>query len=284
MRQKILRRLTYANVMATIAVFLALGGAATIAATSICTGGTACVNSDDIINGQVRSADIGANQVATGKVLDNSLQGSDILDESLTGLDIGHSVVGEDEIAFGAVGSAEVLNDSLTAADIGPAAVRESELAPGAVTPNDFGTIPAARAQKTAEQSVPSSPSGLTALTFNSESFDTAALHSNSANTQNLTAPRSGVYQVSAGVVWNPSFDTNDRRLEIRSDSPTTFVASTGHRAASGASFTQQSASGLVKLAAGNVVGAFVNQNSGSTRTVRSDSDTFLAMTWVGPG
>jgi hypothetical protein len=70
---KLRGRLTYANVMATVAVFIALGGSS-YAALSLSRNS---VRSRHILNGQVKSADIGRNAVTSQKVKDSSLLASD---------------------------------------------------------------------------------------------------------------------------------------------------------------------------------------------------------------
>jgi hypothetical protein len=71
-------RLTYANVVATLALFLAVGGGTAFAVVA-----ANQVDSNSIINGQVKKPDIGANSVGTGKVIDNSLKGADIDEATL---------------------------------------------------------------------------------------------------------------------------------------------------------------------------------------------------------
>jgi hypothetical protein len=66
-------RLTYANVMATVAVFIALGGAAWAAAT---------INSGDVVNDSLKSVDLKD---------DKAVKGVDVKDLSLTGLDLGEA-------------------------------------------------------------------------------------------------------------------------------------------------------------------------------------------------
>ena len=88
-------RLTYANVMSTIAVFVAVGTGGAYAANTIF--------STDIVDGEVKTADladagvtrnkiasgavtlgkVGANAVDSTKVVDNSLRGDDLLESSL---------------------------------------------------------------------------------------------------------------------------------------------------------------------------------------------------------
>jgi hypothetical protein len=68
------KRLSYANVMATLAFLIAVAGGTAYAANTI--------GSTDIINGQVKSVDIGTGQVLSGDVKNEGLTGSDIADQS----------------------------------------------------------------------------------------------------------------------------------------------------------------------------------------------------------
>ena len=97
-------RLTYANVMATLAVFIALGSAAYAADT---------VGSADVIDDSLQSVD----------VKDNQIRGADVRRESLGGADIGDGSIDGDEIA----------DESLTAADLGFGSVGAGELGGGAI-------------------------------------------------------------------------------------------------------------------------------------------------------
>lgn len=78
------RRLTYANIVSTLALFLVLSGG-----TAVALSGSNTVFSDDITNGEVKNGDVGANAIKGGKVTNNSLTGSDVTD--LTGGDIDES-------------------------------------------------------------------------------------------------------------------------------------------------------------------------------------------------
>jgi hypothetical protein len=71
--------LTYANVMATLAVFLVLGGGSAVALS-----GQNTVQSDDLGPGaQVKAADVAANAVNGSNVVDNSLTGPDVNEAGL---------------------------------------------------------------------------------------------------------------------------------------------------------------------------------------------------------
>ncbi len=105
-------RLTYANVMATLAVFIALGGAAYAADT---------VGSEDVIDESLASVDLKNNQVRSADVQNESLIGADVNDGSLDG--------------------GEIANESLTAADLGFGSVGAGELGGGAIPGQVFPPI-----------------------------------------------------------------------------------------------------------------------------------------------
>jgi hypothetical protein len=157
----------------------------------------------------------------------------------------------------------------------------------GAITPAKVGTAPAARAFKTAPQNVPDIVN--TTLTFESESFDTAGLHDTSVNTSRLTAPISGVYAISAGLMWDMRPPPATNRMLALAVNGVCCYATSLMLSSSGAE-TLQNVSDHLKLSAGDYVEAVARQPSGGPILVRSGSfvggmtHTFLTMTWVGSG
>jgi len=81
-REWIRSHLTYANVMATLAVFLVLGGGSAVALS-----GSNTVQSDDLGPGaQVKAADVADNAVNGANIVDNSVTGADVNESTLNGL------------------------------------------------------------------------------------------------------------------------------------------------------------------------------------------------------
>ena len=154
MLRRLFDRLTYANVVASLALFVALGGSAyavnTVRSTDIVDGE---VKSVDIGNGEVGSNDIKDNSVNTfdvhsflgADVVDGSLTGDDVAGDSLTGGDIQNRSLGASDLALDTVTGFELdestllFNNALDSDDIGVGAVGSSEVADGSLGGSDIG-------------------------------------------------------------------------------------------------------------------------------------------------
>jgi hypothetical protein len=84
-------RLTYANVMSSLAVFLILGGATAVAAQHL---GKKTVGTKQLKSNAVTTAKIKKNAVTGKKIKANAVTGSKVKDSSLTGADINLSSLG----------------------------------------------------------------------------------------------------------------------------------------------------------------------------------------------
>ena len=104
-------RLTYANLMATVAMFIALGGGAYAAATG-------SIDSRELKNNNVRSTDLRNNDVRTRDLRNNDVRGGDVRNSTLTGGDVANDgLTGSDvlESSLGQVPSATSANSANTA-------------------------------------------------------------------------------------------------------------------------------------------------------------------------
>ena len=120
--------LTYANVVATLALVIAVGGGAAYAANTVFSSdivnsevksvdiGNGEVKSVDIAAGEVSNADLAANSVGTNEIIDglirsrdignSNVKGQDVLDNDLTGTDIAESTL--QNVDAGTVGGLHV--------------------------------------------------------------------------------------------------------------------------------------------------------------------------------
>jgi hypothetical protein len=103
-------RLTYANVVSTLALFLALGGGAAYAAGK--------VQSSDLAPGAVHTGDVLKRAITSGKLAVGAVRSNQITD----------GAVGTKQLADGAVGTKQVGNGAVGSKQIGEAAVAPSNL------------------------------------------------------------------------------------------------------------------------------------------------------------
>lgn len=110
-------KLTYANVMSSIAVFLVLGGATALAATKI--------GANEIKSNSIKTGKIVKEAVTTSKIKNSAVNTSKLADSSVNGVKVLDGSVGEADLANEAVGNAKIKNGAVTS----------SKLAPGTLNP-----------------------------------------------------------------------------------------------------------------------------------------------------
>jgi hypothetical protein len=144
--------------------------------------------------------------------------------------------------------------------------------------------VPSAKVYKAAGQAIPTAT--ITTLTFDSERYDNAGIHSTASNTSRLTAPKAGVYLIAASVAW-ASNATGERFVQVSiNGSPTQRLA--GQRSTASGGFFENSIAAVHYLKAGDYVEIAVYQTSGGSLAT-SDQGSYLApqeasLTWVGSG
>lgn len=161
--RRILGQLTYANVMATLAVFIALGGTAfagvivannsDVAPNTISGHNPPSGDHANIISGSIATADLepgsvtvgrlGANSVTTGKILDGEVQTPDVALGAVSRDRLGQNSVGtgkiingdvrNEDLAFGAVDASKVQFGSLTGSEIQNRSLSDSDIGSPAV-------------------------------------------------------------------------------------------------------------------------------------------------------
>jgi hypothetical protein len=133
--KQIRKRLTYANVMSSIAVFLILGGAAFAAA--------------KLPKNSVGTKQLKSNAVTSAKIKNNAVTGGKIQAGSVTGDKIAANAVGATNLADGAVTTGKIADGAVTTGKLADGAVATGKIADDAVTgakvnENSLGQVPTA--------------------------------------------------------------------------------------------------------------------------------------------
>ncbi len=111
------------NVVGYIAIFLfATSG------TAVALNGSNTVFSDDLVNGEVKTADLRAGAVTGGRLAPDSIRGGKVVDESLGGIDILDGSIGRPELSAGSVDGDSVADGSLTGAEVADNSLRGADV------------------------------------------------------------------------------------------------------------------------------------------------------------
>jgi hypothetical protein len=107
----------------------------------------------------------------------------------------------------------------------------------------------------------------LTALTFDSERYDTDSIHSTVSNTSRLTCQTDGKYLISANIHFASSAAGTSRAIIIELNGSGTYIAFDSRRPVSGDA-TRLSISTIYDLSAGNYVQLIPYQDSSGSLNV----------------
>jgi hypothetical protein len=137
-------KLNYANVIATIALFVALGGAAVAAGLPKNSVGT-----NQIKRGAVTAAKIKRGAVTSGKIAPKGVTAGKLGANAVLPGNLGNGIISTEKISDGAVNAAKIKNGvvttnklgngAVTTAKLGDDSVNSAKLADGSVSLNKFG-------------------------------------------------------------------------------------------------------------------------------------------------
>jgi hypothetical protein len=295
--------LTYANVMSTVAVLLALGGTSVAAAT---------IGAAELRRGAVTTAKLRTGAVTSAKLRDRTIQRRDLATGAVDARVIRNGSIGRADLAAGVLLDApsraeadqRYLGAGAKAADAervdgidGADLVRSGTaaggalagtypaptLAPGAVGTGAFATLPAVKVTFDNDLSVTVGNDG-TNVAWPRELIDTAAMHSTGLLTDRtrLTAPVDGVYLISTSFTWEGQASVFFFRI-VRTGAAGEQDLALEERELSTGGGTSLSA--LAVLRAGEYVRVNVNPGTGTHDLLGAGNDEVpsFAMTWVAP-
>jgi hypothetical protein len=130
---QIRKRLTYANVMSSLAVFLILGGATAFAATKI---GANEIKANSIKTGKIVKEAVTAGKIKNAAITTGKLAGAAVTNEKLA-----DNSVTTTKIAKEAVSSEKIAKEAVTAEKIAANAISAAKIANGSISANKLGPI-----------------------------------------------------------------------------------------------------------------------------------------------
>jgi hypothetical protein len=141
--KQIRKRITYANVMSSIAVFLVLGGGAAYAAKKI------------------GANELKANSVKTGKIVKEAVTTSKLKNESVTTSKIAKGAVTTDKLAENAVSTSKIANDAVTGAKVADGSLTGTDINQSSLTSVKAANIYAAAFESTGSKIAKASDPGI---------------------------------------------------------------------------------------------------------------------------
>jgi hypothetical protein len=130
-----------------------------------------------------------------------------------------------------------------------------------------FAALPDIGARVNNSTDITLSHNSITALTFDTEDWDTDTMHSTTTNTSRLTATKAGKYLV-VGMVWFNTNGTGIRNIYIYKNG--SVVAQTGENTCSSANSTILNIVNFVDLAVNDYIELEAYQSSGGDLAVRA--------------
>lgn len=296
-------RLTYANVMSTVAVLLALGGTSVAAAT---------IGAAELRRGAVTTAKLRTGAVTGAKVRDRTLQRRDLATGAVDGRVVRNGSIGRADLAASAlagvpsraeadqrylaagakaadaervdgIDGADLVRSGTAAGGALAGTYPAPTLAPGAVGTPAFAALPAVKVTFDNDVSVTVGNDG-TNIAWPRELFDTAAMHSTNllSDRTRLTAPVDGVYLISTTFDWEGQASVFFFRI-VRTNAAGEDDLALEERELSNGGGTTLTA--LAVLRAGDYVRINVNPGTGTHDLPGAGNDEVpsFAMTWVAP-
>ena len=291
--------------LALLCLFLILTGG-----TAYALDGSNTVFTDDIVDKQVKTADLDTEAVTSGRLGSDSVNTNKIAPGGVRTADLGDAAVSQAKLGPNAVNSAKVADNTLTGAD-----VNESTLnIPG----GGGGIVPAVRATSPDNPeffsgdclhfgaTIPNNGNDASTLVpFASEDYDIGGTDADGLHTADpdcdpitarLTAPINGIYLMTATARWQGE-DNNCsgceygfRDIAIRKDGATILARDTEPATVvAGGTFiennpTSQTVTTVARLSANSYVEMLAKHgHANSLLQILDPNGTNFTMTWLGP-
>jgi hypothetical protein len=222
--------------------------------------------------GSVQSAQIATGAVGRGEIAAGAVGSEELAQGAVRAIDIANGSIGASKIAPNAIGQGQ----------IALGAVGASEIARGAVGPSELAQLPGARVYLAEGVRINLAPGARTTLSFGARAYSQGGVWSD-AQPDRLTASVAGVYQVTAGVVFEDN-GSGSRGLWIVDAASGAVLAGERQNAVSSTSPTDLAIGTVVRLEAGQAVALQASQTAGrAVAVVGSDQQTALGLQFLSP-
>lgn len=150
--KRFLPRLTYANVVSTLCLFLLVGGASAFAATKLVKNsvGATQIKKNAVVTAKIKNAavtnsKIANNAVTSAKIADAAVTNSKLADAAVTSSKLANNAVTSSKLSDKAVTTGKITDSAVTNPKLAANAVTTGKIADGEVRATDLGTIVTAR-------------------------------------------------------------------------------------------------------------------------------------------
>lgn len=211
-------RLTFANVVAVMALFISLGGFSYAAVQ---------VGSKQIVNNSIRSRDIRNGAVASRDVKNGTIRTDDIANGRVATVDLADNAVDSGKLADNAVGTGKLADGAVSSGKLADGSVGNADLDPGAAVAKGFASVAATNVDGPAQvlsfggQQTSTAADGVSAVRVGTGIYDVTFLanagkFSGVDSVDDLTWQVTGRNGFSDGSVFDAASSANEDRITLR--------------------------------------------------------------------
>jgi len=235
-----------------------------------------------VLTGAYPAPGLAAGSVRAAQIAPGAVGRSEIAAGAVGSEELAQGAVRAIDIANGSIGASKIAPDSIGKGQIAPGGVGASEIARGAVGPGELAALPGARVYLAEGTRIDLASGTRTTLRFGARAYSQGGVWSD-AQPDRLTAPVAGVYQVTAGVVFEDN-GSGARGVWIVDTGSGAVLAGEQQNAVSANTATALSVSVPVYLNAGQAISVQVVQTAGrEVDIIGSGQQTALGLQFLSP-